>query len=108
MEDANFGTKSLRDKQLSNIDFTSILNWLGLALSLGLTGYGVVGLRSGTVKASSYAFLNDEKTFSGTRAKILSTSWIVFGLLGTLAFGGFIMKIQALTPLHDFVFQMMS
>ncbi|MBS1955219.1 MAG: hypothetical protein JST89_13615 [Cyanobacteria bacterium SZAS-4] len=99
---------SLRGKHLSDIDFTTILNWLGLALSLGLTGYGVVGISSGTVKASSYAFMNDEKTFSGTRAKLLSISWIVFGLLGTVAFGGFIMKIKALTPLHDFVFQMMG
>jgi len=89
-------------------DFKAILNWLGLGLSLALTIYGIVGLRTGSVKASSYAFLNDEKKYSGTGAKILSISWIVFGLLGTAAYGGFLLKIKELMPLHDFVFQMMG
>jgi len=90
------------------MDLKGILNWLGLLVSVALTIYGIVGIRTGTVKASSYAFLNDEKKYSGTQAKILSFSWIAFGLLGALAFGGFLLKIQALMPLHDFVFQMMS
>ena len=91
-----------------DIDFKGILNWLGLALSVALTIYGIVGFQTGTVKASNYAFLNVEKKYSGTQAKILSISWIVFGLLGTVAFGGFLLKIQALMPFHDFVFQMLS
>lgn len=93
---------------MSDIDFKGILNWLGLALSVALTGYGIVGFLSGTVKASSYAFLNNEKQYSGTRAKILAISWVVFGVVGTMAFGGFLLKIKELMPLHDFVYQMMS
>ncbi|CAN5682300.1 hypothetical protein BH10CYA1_BH10CYA1_03250 [soil metagenome] len=89
-------------------DLKAILNWLGLALSIALTIYGIVGLRTGSVKASSYAFLNDEKKYSGTQAKILSIGWVLFGLLGMVAFGGFLLKIKELMPLHDFVFQVLA
>ncbi len=93
---------------MADIDYSGILNWLGLALSVALMIYGIVGLQTGSVKASSYAFLNDEKNYTGTKAKVLAIAWIVFGLLGTLAYGGFLLKIKALIPLHDFVFQVMK
>ncbi len=96
------------DRKMVDVDFKGILNWLGLGLSVALTIYGVIGLRTGSVKASSYAFLNNEKKYTGTQAKVLSISWIVFGVLGTVAFGGFLLKIKELMPFHDFVFQMLS
>lgn len=78
------------------------INWMGLLLSVGLTIYGAVGLKSGKVTASSYA-LNTESTYTGKKAVFLAVCWLLLGLVGTTAFAGHMLGIKQVAPLYDFV-----
>lgn len=83
------------------------INWFALLLAVALTGYGIVGLATGQVTASSYAFLTKE-SFVGNKAKILSIAWVVVGLFGTAVFGGHLLGIQVVSPLYDFCMSLLS
>lgn len=71
-----------------------------LALCGGLLMYGVAGLQSGKVEASSYALFT-KKEYTGSSAKWLSIAWIIVGGLGTVAFAGHLLGIKWLAPLYD-------
>jgi hypothetical protein len=77
-----------------------IINWFALILAVALTVIGIIGFKTGQVTAASYAFMNKEHV-SGTKARVLSIAWIVFGLLGTAIFGGHLLGITAVAPLYD-------
>jgi hypothetical protein len=77
------------------------INWFALLLAIALTIYGIVGLQSGQVSVTSYAFNEKPSNVGGKKALVLSIAWIIVGLLGTVAFGGHLLGIAAVAPIYD-------
>lgn len=78
----------------------TFMTWFALALCVGLLLYGIAGLQTGKVEAMSYAMFT-KSNYTGKKAKWLSIAWIIFGGLGTIAFGGHLLGIKWLAPLYD-------
>lgn len=83
------------------------IDLFALVLAVVLTGYGVIGLTTGRVTASSYA-LGTKSAVTGNKALILATLWTLFGLIGTLVFGGHMLGVKQIDPLYDFVVSMLK
>lgn len=89
-------------------DLTAVINWIALCIGIGFVLSGYFGLKSGEVKASSYAFPGDRKTYSGGCSRILCFGWIITGIFLIVVFGGVLLGIKEFVPLQNFILSLLG
>lgn len=87
------------------MNFDTIIPVGGLVLTMTL--YGIMGLQTGEVTGQSMAFYT-KQTYTGKKASMLSIAWILYGLLGTVAFGGHLAGLRPAAPLYNFFMDMLK
>ena len=85
----------------------NLINWLALLIGVVLLIYGIAGIATGRVTGSSYAF-NTNKSYTGTKALVLSCCWVVAGLIDIVAFGGHMLGIPQASFLYDFCMSLLK